>query len=215
MSVEEQEETIRSDIPTVEPGGIVRTAIGEDAPPEAVGEVADGEAIPAVQGEEIVSVTGLGSEELGGVLGGGATAITPGVGEPGPVRGMEAEVIELGEEIPELKWDAGLAVEDLSNSQVEYVKAEIEGADINGEESARFGIEMVKAGIEEELVGQESAVAQGTEFTLEVVEADSLEEEHAFGGIGEEDALVDDTALLDRDPSPAEEGFGDNSEIDL
>jgi len=218
MSVEHREETVRPDIPTVEAGGIVETAVGNDTPPEAVGDVADaadGDPNPVVEEAQIVSVTGLGSEELGEVLTGGATAVTPEIGEPGPVQGIEAEVIELGEEIPELKWDAGLAAEDLSYSQVEDVKAEIEEADVTGEESVRFGIEMVKAGIEGELIGEDSAVLQGAEFTVEVVEAGSLEEEHAFGRIQEADALADEPTLLDRHLSAAEEGFEDDGEIDL
>ncbi len=214
MIVEDQEETLRSDIPTVE-AGIVETAFGEDEPPEAVGALADEEAISVVEEEEFVSVTGLGSEELDGVLAGGATAIPPGIGEVGPVRGFEAEVVELSEEIPELKWEPGLAAEDLSHSQDEYVKAEIEEADITGEEPIRFGVETVKAGIEAELIGEQSAVLQGTEFTVEVVEAGSLQDEHGLGRIQEGDALVDEPALPDREPSAAEEGFEDDGEIDI
>ena len=141
----------------------------EVAPAE---EVVDAEPIAEVV--EFDSVTGLGSDELRGVLTGSDATIAAEEAGEGIVERVEAEGSGLGEEVPELKWGTEVGAGSEASLAGEAVEPDLEGKPIPvlELEEVEFTVEMAPA---------EEAVA---EFRVEVAEAGTLEiDEEAAGGL--------------------------------
>jgi hypothetical protein len=135
-------------------------------------EVVDAEPIAEVV--EVDSVTGLGSDELGGVLAGGDATIAAAEAGEGIVERVEAEGSGLGEEVPELKWGTETAAKPEVSLVGEALEPDLEGKPIPvlELEEVEFKVEMAPA---------EEALA---EFRVEVAEAGTLEiDEEAAGGL--------------------------------
>ncbi|MDH3398398.1 MAG: hypothetical protein OEM81_11295, partial [Acidimicrobiia bacterium] len=110
-------------------------------------------------------MTGLGSDELRGVLTGSDATIAAEEAGEGIVEGDEAEGSRLGEEVPELKSGTEVGAGSEASLAGEPVEPDLEGKPIPvlELEEVEFKVEMAPA---------EEAVA---EFRVEVAEAGTLE----------------------------------------
>jgi hypothetical protein len=137
-----------------------------------VEELVDAEPIAEVV--EVDSVTGLKSDELGGVLAGRDATIAAEEAGEGIVGRVEADGSGLGEEVPELKWGTEVGA---------GAEASVAGGVLEPEPGGKVipDVEPEVVDFTVEVVPVEEAV---TDFRVEVAEAGTLEiDEEAAGGL--------------------------------